>query len=98
MNELLVQLDSVLKEKIIFTQLKDGFLDIPLTAHQPSEDEIRNIISSAAERLCAKFDVNVESRQGIPPFVVRVAGFSAYFQDMHTEVQDQIIARTKQRL
>lgn len=30
--------------------------------------------------------------------VVRVAGFSAYFTDMHKEVQDQIIARTKQRL
>ena len=30
--------------------------------------------------------------------VVRVAGFSAYFTDMATEVQDQIIARTKQRL
>jgi len=30
--------------------------------------------------------------------VVRVAGFSAYFTDMHLEIQDQIIARTKQRL
>lgn len=30
--------------------------------------------------------------------IVRVAGFSAYFTDMHKEVQDQIIARTKQRL
>lgn len=30
--------------------------------------------------------------------LVRVAGFSAYFCDMHPEVQDQIIKRTKQRL
>ncbi|MEE8470176.1 MAG: pyruvate formate lyase family protein, partial [Dehalococcoidia bacterium] len=30
--------------------------------------------------------------------VVRVAGFSAYFTDMHKEVQDQIIARTKHTL
>ncbi len=35
--------------------------------------------------------------QGYTP-VVRVAGFSAYFTDLHKEVQDQIIARTKQRL
>lgn len=35
--------------------------------------------------------------QGYSP-IVRVAGFSAYFTDLHTEVQDQIIARTKQRL
>ena len=30
--------------------------------------------------------------------VVRVAGFSAYFTDCHQEVQEQIIARTKQKL
>ena len=30
--------------------------------------------------------------------VVRIAGFSAYFTDMHKEVQDQVIARTKQKL
>jgi hypothetical protein len=30
--------------------------------------------------------------------IVRVAGFSAYFTDMAKEVQDQIIARTQQRL
>ena len=35
--------------------------------------------------------------QGFTP-IVRVAGFSAYFTDLHKEVQDQIIARTKQRL
>ncbi len=35
--------------------------------------------------------------QGHSP-IVRVAGFSAYFTDMHKEVQDQIIARTQQRL
>jgi formate C-acetyltransferase len=30
--------------------------------------------------------------------VVRVAGFSSYFIDLEKEVQDQIIARTEQRL
>jgi formate C-acetyltransferase len=30
--------------------------------------------------------------------VVRVAGYSAYFIDLHTSLQDQIIARTPQRL
>ncbi len=39
--------------------------------------------------------VNPENYESL---VVRVAGFSAYFTDMHKEVQDQIIARTKQKL
>lgn len=30
--------------------------------------------------------------------VIRIAGFSAYFTDMHKEIQDQVIIRTKQRL
>jgi pyruvate-formate lyase len=29
--------------------------------------------------------------------VVRVAGYSAYFIDLHKSLQDQIIARTPQR-
>ncbi len=30
--------------------------------------------------------------------IVRIAGFSAYFIDLHKEVQDQLISRTKQKL
>ena len=51
-----------------------------------------NVIDDAVLR---DAQVNPENYESL---VVRVAGFSAYFTDMHKEVQDQIIARTKQRL
>jgi len=51
-----------------------------------------NVIDDTVLRDAQEHPENYES------LVVRVAGFSAYFTDMHKEVQDQIIARTKQRL
>ena len=51
-----------------------------------------NVIDDKVLRDAQEHPENYES------LVVRVAGFSAYFTDMHKEVQDQIIARTKQRL
>ncbi|UCG83293.1 MAG: hypothetical protein JSW38_00235, partial [Dehalococcoidia bacterium] len=51
-----------------------------------------NVIDDAILRDAQVHPENYES------LVVRVAGFSAYFTDCHREVQDQIIARTKQRL
>ena len=51
-----------------------------------------NVIDDKVLRDAQKRPENYQS------LVVRVAGFSAYFTDMHKEVQDQIIARTKQKL
>ena len=51
-----------------------------------------NVIDDTVLKDAQEHPENYES------LVVRVAGFSAYFTDMHREVQDQIIARTKQRL
>ena len=51
-----------------------------------------NVIDDAVLR---DAQVNPENYESL---IVRVAGFSAYFTDMHKEVQEQIIARTKQRL
>ncbi len=44
---------------------------------------------------CRRAQAHPENYQDL---IVRVAGFSAYFVDMNKEVQDQIIARTQQRL
>jgi pyruvate-formate lyase len=51
-----------------------------------------NVIDDAVLRDAQVHPENYES------LVVRVAGFSAYFNDCHKEVQEQIIARTKQKL
>ncbi len=51
-----------------------------------------NVIDDAVLRDAQEHPENYER------LVVRIAGFSAYFVDMHKEVQDQVIARTKQRL
>jgi len=88
-----------LKEMGIFFEVKDETIEIPLVDKQPvTADAIRKIIEDAAVKAGIIVVMNEEPRQGVPPFVVRVAGFSAYFQDMNVEIQDQIIARTKQRL
>ena len=47
------------------------------------------------DKILRDAQVRPESHQDL---IVRVAGFSAYFVDMNTEVQEQIITRTKQRL
>jgi formate C-acetyltransferase len=47
------------------------------------------------DKILRDAQVRPESHQDL---IVRVAGFSAYFVDMNTEVQEQIITRTKQKL
>jgi hypothetical protein len=32
------------------------------------------------------------------PLIIRIAGFSGYWEDLHKEVQNQLLARTQQRL
>jgi predicted GNAT family acetyltransferase len=99
MKKELQQLTDELKKKGIATELCDDMLHV--------KDEAGNaeaVIKGVGKSLGIEYQIDRKKCGPSCPIcrgenpIVRVAGFSAYFMDMHKEVQDQIIARTKQRL
>jgi hypothetical protein len=99
MKENFQQLADELKLKGIESKLDNDMLHVKDTFGN-AEGVIRDI----GKKLGVEYQISRKSCsptcpvcQGQNP-IVRVAGFSAYFTDLHKEVQDQIIARTKQRL
>jgi len=88
-----------LKEKGIEAELHEDVLHV-----KDKKGDAESIIKDAGRNMGIDYQIDRKKCsptcpvcQGYTP-IVRVAGFSAYFTDLHTEVQDQIIARTKQRL
>jgi len=88
-----------LKEKGIEAELHEDVLHV-----KGKKGDAESIIKDAGRNMGIDYQIDRKKCsptcpvcQGYTP-IVRVAGFSAYFTDLHTEVQDQIIARTKQRL
>ena len=99
MKKELQQLTDELKRKGIEAELREDVLhvkDKSGTAEGVIKDVGKNLgIDYQIDR--KKCSASCPVCQGYTP-IVRVAGFSAYFTDLHKEVQDQVIARTKQRL
>jgi len=101
---ILQELVDYLRQAEINCELRDDALFIK---HRiKDENNIKNKINTWAGEKNINLHMNIDNIacstdcpvcQG-KDLIVRVAGFSAYFTDMATEVQDQIIARTKQRL
>ena len=92
----------------LFDAIKDNvtcFIDGDSILIKHSNKDTEKLIKKTAEQLNINITMEKKNKcnsdcpicRGENP-IVRVAGFSAYFMDMHKEVQDQIIARTKQRL
>ena len=99
MKKELQLLTDELKRKGIEAELHE---DVPHVKDKKGDAE--GIIKDAGQNLGIHYQIERKKCsstcpvcQGYTP-IVRVAGFSAYFTDLHREVQDQIIARTKQRL
>lgn len=94
------QLAEILKTKGLVSTIECDSLVI-----KHADLDIEEFIKDWAKQNFVEVSIKKENRcaptcpicQGDNP-IVRVAGFSAYFMDMATEVQDQIIARTQQRL
>lgn len=99
MNKALEVLSDELKKNGVEAQLHEDVLHV-----KDPKGNAESIIKEVGKRLEVNYQVDRKKCspscpicQGYTP-IVRVAGFSAYFTDLHKEVQDQIIARTKQRL
>jgi len=93
------QLKDELKKKGIEAELHEDVLHV-----KDKSGNAEGVIKEVGKNLGVEYTVDRKKCspscpvcQGYTP-IVRVAGFSAYFTDLHKEVQDQIIARTKQRL
>jgi len=99
MKKELQLLTDELKRKGIEAELHEDVLHV-----KDKKGDADGIIKDAGQNLGIHYQIERKKCsstcpvcQGYTP-IVRVAGFSAYFTDLHREVQDQIIARTKQRL
>jgi len=93
------QLRDELKKKGVEAELRADVLHV-----KDKAGTAENIIRDIGKNLGIDYRIDRKACsascpvcQGYTP-IVRVAGFSAYFTDLHREVQDQVIARTKQRL
>jgi len=99
MKKELQLLTDELKRKGIEAELHEDVLHV-----KDKKGDAEGIIKDAGKNLGIHYQIERKKCsstcpvcQGYTP-IVRVAGFSAYFTDLHREVQDQIIDRTKQRL
>jgi len=102
--EVLTELNNFLTREGFSSELREDSL---LIKHQAKNEEVlRNKINDWQNEHKVNFVMNIEHGNFCgtdcpicngKEIIVRVAGFSAYFVDMAREVQDQIIARTKQR-
>jgi hypothetical protein len=92
-------LTDELKKKGIEAELHEDVLHV-----KDKKGDAEGIIKAAGRNLGIDYQIDRKKCSPTCPVckgytpIVRVAGFSAYFTDLHKEVQDQIIARTKQRL
>lgn len=99
MKKELQQLTDELNKKNIEAELHDDVIHV-----KDKAGTAEDVIKGVGKSLGIEYQIDRKKCsptcpicQGYTP-IVRVAGFSAYFTDLHREVQDQIIARTKQRL
>jgi len=99
MKKELKQLTDELTNKGIAAELHDDVLHV-----KDKAGNAEGVIKDVGKNLGIEYHIDRKECGPSCPIcrgdnpIVRVAGFSAYFMDMHREVQDQIIARTKQRL
>jgi hypothetical protein len=99
MKRELQQLTDELTKKGIVAELHDDVLHV-----KDKAGNAEGVIKDVGKNLGIDYQIDRKKCGSSCPIcrgdnpIVRVAGFSAYFMDMHKEVQDQIIARTKQRL